>query len=335
MAELKKTSIKSKVEAVLFATGQRIRLDDISRLCRSRNDDVYAALQELRSEYDGKQSSLMLIEEGNFWKLTVRDHFIPIVRKIVTETELTKTVLETLAVIAFKYPLLQSELIKIRTNKAYDHLTELETAGYISRQKQGRTNLIKLTDKFFRYFDLTEENLKDRLKDFDSIARAIKDKEEQINKIKEEQRKKAEELKKEDERIKKEIDSLDESGEEFEVPVEMYEAKPREIVSEEFVNTQNLILEKEKIGELEVVEEGRAEKTNKRQKENEERVLHNMVSSGGNIGHVSEQKTKTGAESDVHKNKSEGIKLTPDMEAKVERRVEEILHPEKENKEEK
>ena len=132
-------------------------LDEISRLCRSKSEDVLASLKELRKEYDEMQSSLMLIEDGHLWKFTVRDHLIPVIRKIVTDTELTRSVLETLAVIAFKYPILQSDLIKIRTNKAYDHLAELELAGYISRQKQGRTNLIKLTDKFFRYFDLNQE----------------------------------------------------------------------------------------------------------------------------------------------------------------------------------
>src|SRR3989338_7030153 len=122
MAELKKTSIKSKVEAVLFSVGHKISLDDISKLCRSTKEDVITALNELKKEYEDKQSSLMIVEEGDFWKFTVRDHYTQIVRKIVTETELTKSVLETLAIIAFKYPILQSDLIKLRTNKAYDHL---------------------------------------------------------------------------------------------------------------------------------------------------------------------------------------------------------------------
>src|SRR3990167_10362985 len=212
MAELKKASVKSKVEAVLFSTGHRISLDDISRLCRAKKEDALAALKELQREYDEKQSSLMLVEEGDFWKLTVRDHLISIVRKIVTETELTRSVLETLAIIAFKYPILQSDLIKLRTNKAYDHLAELEKSGYISRQKHGRTNLIKLTEKFFRYFDLTEEKLKDQFKDFDSIARAIKEKEVEVDKIREDQLKKAQDLKQEDEKIRSEIESLDKIG---------------------------------------------------------------------------------------------------------------------------
>src|SRR3989344_1574036 len=211
MADLKKTSVKSKAEAVLFSTGHRISLDNVSKLCRSRKEEVLIALKELQGEYDEKQSSLMLVEDGDYWRFTVRDHLIPIVRKIVTETELTRSVLETLAVIAFKYPTLQSDLIKIRTNKAYDHLVEIEKSGYISRQKHGRTNLIKLTDKFFKYFDLTEDKLKDQFRDFESIAKAIKEKEEDVDKIKSEQHKRAEDLKKEDERIKKKIYSLDDA----------------------------------------------------------------------------------------------------------------------------
>jgi len=324
MVDIKKPSVKSKVEAILFSTGQRINLDEISRLSRSRKEDVLIALQELQKEYDDKQSSLMLADDGEFWKFAVRDHFIPMVRKIVTETELTKTVLETLAVIAFKYPVLQSDLIKLRTNKAYDHLVELEKSGYISRQKHGRTNLIKLTEKFFRYFDLTEEKLRERFKDFDSIAKAIREKEIEVDQIKEDQRKKAEELKKEDDKIKKEIESLDESEEGFEVPLETYEAKSKEIVSESFEQEGNLIVEKEKLGEMDVVDEGQSLKNQK----NTAQVINKKEPK-----QIFEQE-KTGKQAKKPKQKSEGIKLTPEMEKAVDEKVEEILNPEKESREE-
>lgn len=340
MVELKKPSVKSKVEAILFSSGHRISLDDISKLSRSRKEDVFSALKELQQEYDAKQSSLMLVEEGNFWKFTVRDHFIPMVRKIVTETELTRSVLETLAVVAFKYPILQSDLIKIRTNKAYDHLVELEKSGYISRQKHGRTNLIKLTDKFFKYFDLTEEKLKEQFKDFDSIAKAIKEKEEEVEKIKEEQRKRAEELKKEDERIKKEIESLEKSEEDFEIPVEVYKAKPSgELVTEDFVKEGNLVFEKGKIGELEIIED---EKKKEHQKEEVQEAQHRIpndkpiqpqqvepqqIQSQNEVEVLEEKKQRT-------RRKSTGIKLTPEMEKIVEEKVEKIIGTQKEDKEE-
>ena len=326
-----KPTVKSKVEAILFSTGHRISLDDISKLSRSIKEDILSALKELQKEYDDKQSSLMLVEEGDLWKFTVRDHFIPMVRKIVTETELTKSVLETLAVIAFKYPILQSDLIKIRTNKAYEHLVELEKSGYISRQKQGRTNLIKLTEKFFKYFDLTEEKLKDRFKDFESIAKAIKEKEEEVDKIKEDQRKKAEELKKEDERIKKEIESLDESEEEFEIPLETYEAKSKEIISDSFANEGNLIVEKEKIGELEVIEEQK-EKSEKSQPKIQD-AQQTQIQEKEEAKQIFEQKKKGQVKKQKKESEDIGIKLTPEMEKIVDEKVEQIIGIQKENKE--
>ena len=48
---------------------------------------------------------------------------------------------------------------------------------------------------------------------------------------------------------------LDESQEEFEVPLETYEAKPKEIISKQFEQEGNLIVEKEKIVEMEIIEE--------------------------------------------------------------------------------
>ncbi len=314
MTELKKASVKNKVEAVIFSAGHNMSLDEISKLCRSRKEEVIASLQELKKEYDEKQSSLMLVEEGDSWKFTVRDTYMPIVRKIVTETELTRSVLETLAVIAFKYPILQSELIKIRTNKAYDHLAELENARYITRQKSGRSNLIKLTDKFFKYFDLTEEKLKDKFKDFESIAIAIKEKEQEADKIKEDMHKKAEELKMQDEKIKEEIELLDKSEERFEVPLETYDSK----------------IEKEKIGELEIIEE-KNENTAAPMRAKE----HHHIQKHRQPDAHEVQKANENAQEPQEKRKSRGIRLSPQMQANVNQKVEDMLHGGKENNDEK
>ena len=330
MADPKKASVKSKVEAVLFSVGHKITLDEISKLCRSRKEDVLLALQELQKEYDEKQSSLALVEEGDSWKFTVRDHLISVVRKIVTETELSKSVLETLAVIAFKYPILQSDLIKIRTNKAYDHLLELEKSGYISRQKHSRTNLIKLTEKFFKYFDLTEDKLKDRFKDFGSIALAIKEKEEEVVRIKEEQRKKAEDLKKEDEKIKKEIDELDKADEKFSIPLDKYKINIENMpeVDEKKYET------KETIGDLEVVEvpEETKKEMQKEEKQIAEETKQDLTKSTDETPDATRNQIEPKRQ--IEKKRKKGIQVTPEIEKKIDERVQEIMQGEKQNVEE-
>ncbi len=157
--------LKNTLESLLFSSGKKMGIDELSKLSKESDIElIKKTLEELKKELDEKNSSLMLVQEGDYWKLTVREKYLPFVRKIVTQTELPKSILETLAVVAFKAPALQSEVIKIRTNKAYKHLDELEETGYITREKKGRTKLIKMTSKFFEYFDIPESNLKEKLK---------------------------------------------------------------------------------------------------------------------------------------------------------------------------
>ena len=76
-----------------------------------------------------------------------KNYFLISIRKIVSETELPKTILETLAVIAWRAPVLQSEVVNLRHNKAYDHISELGDLGFIRKEPQGRSYMINLTEK--------------------------------------------------------------------------------------------------------------------------------------------------------------------------------------------
>jgi len=313
------SDVKKKVEAVLFSAGSKLTVIELSKLCRAKSTDVLQSLEELKKEYDEKQSSLMIINEGEHWKFSIHEQFLPVVRKVVAETELTKSVLETLAVIAFKYPILQSDLIKIRTNKAYEHLSELEKSGYISRKKKGRTNLLLLTDKFFEYFDLAPDKLKEKFRDFDSIARAIESKEDEVKRIREDQKKAAEEAGQQDEKIRKEIEQLDQTGEEYKVPLAVYRAEDsKQGVKSEFVEKGNLIEEKEKLGEMEVVSEEPAEDETDEidQEESEE-------DSGEKVAENKQPQEK----------KEEKEEMSEEDEA-VQREIDKMVHPPKEKEEE-
>ncbi|MBU4284140.1 MAG: SMC-Scp complex subunit ScpB, partial [Nanoarchaeota archaeon] len=183
--------LKKQAEAVLFAAGNRIEIGEIARLCRTDVNSLKKALKELKKDYDEKNSSLMIYEEGNFWKLAVREHYMDLVQQINPHTELNKTTIETLAVIAWKAPILQSDVIKTRTNKAYDHIKELVDSGFLIKQRHGRSYILKLSQKFFEYFDLKDKkDIKERFKDFVDID------EEEIKKAEEERLKKEKEAEK-------------------------------------------------------------------------------------------------------------------------------------------
>jgi len=306
------SELKQKLEALLFSSGRSMKAEELARLCRASQEDIEKELKELQQEYSEKDSSIMVVNEGDNWKLITKEKFLDIVKKIITQTELTKSVMETLAVIAFRYPIKQSDLIKIRSNKAYGHLKEIEELGYISRQKHGRTKLIKLTQKFFDYFDLPPEKLKEKFHDFEGIAKAIEEKEVEIEKIKQEQKQKSEEKKQKQEeekkKIEKEIDLIDEEG--HKVKLEVVDEKPIEKIE----------IEKEKLGPLDVVDEPEDDELQEDVEEEKAEFSKEEIDEE-EINDKSKIKEK------------DGIKTTSEMEDKIEKRVEEILHPEKEKEE--
>ncbi|MBS3118358.1 SMC-Scp complex subunit ScpB [Candidatus Woesearchaeota archaeon] len=175
---------KRKVEAILFALAKEAKAEDLSRLCSISIFDAEKAVQELIEEYEHSNGSLRVVPRENGWKMSVKDEFMPLVSGIIKETELDKGLMETLAVIAWKYPITQAEVIKLRHSKAYEHLKQLMEMGFIAKEKSGRTYKIKLGQKFFEYFDLPSKEAKEAFKkmipeemrkDFEEIAAAVKE----------------------------------------------------------------------------------------------------------------------------------------------------------------
>lgn len=160
------SELKKQVEAILFASGKKVAYEELARICNVEISEIKNVLKELKEDFEKSDSALLLTEETDGWKLTVREKYLPTVQKLLPETELSKTILETLAVIAWKHPCMQSDVIKIRTNKAYDHIKELEELGFITKEKKGRSYLLKVTNKFREYFELPgHEDIKKVFKD--------------------------------------------------------------------------------------------------------------------------------------------------------------------------
>ncbi|MFW6013800.1 MAG: SMC-Scp complex subunit ScpB [Candidatus Nanoarchaeia archaeon] len=162
--------MKKQIEALLFSAGRKLNVEELSRLLGTKaSEGIINSIKELKEYYEKIDSPLKVVEYGDGWKMTVKEKYLPLVRSINPHTELSKTTMETLAVIAWKSPVLQSTVIKIRTNKAYDHINELEEMGFVTREKYGRTFVIKLSQKFFDYFDLSDK------KDISKLFKDVKE----------------------------------------------------------------------------------------------------------------------------------------------------------------
>ena len=146
-----------KIEAVLFISGKFLSIQEMISLSDLNPITIREVLDKLREKYEKNNSAIEIVEKGGTWKMDVRREYSGIVNRIATgSSEFSKSEQETLAIIAYKQPIKQSVLIKIRSNKAYDHIKKFAEQGLIKKKRTGRTYELSLSDDFFNYFNVAE-----------------------------------------------------------------------------------------------------------------------------------------------------------------------------------
>jgi len=155
--------LKNRIEAILFTTGRFLGIDDVGKMAGVGDKEfLNKILNELKEDYEKRNSSLEIVHENDMWRLNIKKNYLHLTERLLSESEFDRPTQETLAVIAYKQPALQSDVIKIRGNKAYDHIKLLMDSNFITSEKSGRTRILKLTSKFYDYFDVVDDSLKNK-----------------------------------------------------------------------------------------------------------------------------------------------------------------------------
>ncbi|MGV8131041.1 MAG: SMC-Scp complex subunit ScpB [Candidatus Pacearchaeota archaeon] len=143
-----------KVEAALFVSGKFMNLKELVALTDVNPLLLRDILRTLEEKYKGK--GVEIVHREDLWKMDVHPDFVYMVNRLATgNSEFTKAEQETLAIIAYKQPMKQSILIKIRGNKAYDHIAKFVEMGLINKKKVGHTAEISLSETFYNYFNIS------------------------------------------------------------------------------------------------------------------------------------------------------------------------------------
>lgn len=177
--------IKNKIEAILFTTGRFMDLEEISNICGIASQGmVKEAINELIKEYHERDNSLQIIKEDNKFMLNIKKQYNHLTTKLLNDSELDMPTQESLAIIAYKQPMLQCDLVKIRGNTAYEHVKVLKEQNFIISEKHGRTRMLKLAQKFYDYFDVVEtEKLKNKFQEVEEKVLPLEIKEETQQKL--------------------------------------------------------------------------------------------------------------------------------------------------------
>lgn len=157
-----------KLEAVFFVSGRFLTMQELISLTDLNPIILRELIENLQEKYEKSESALEIVQKGDgtsaVWKMDVKPDYSSVINKLATgNSEFSKSEQETLAIIAYKQPIKQSVLIRIRSNKAYDHIKKFSDLGLIKKKKTGHTYELSLSEDFFDYFSLSGKETKNFL----------------------------------------------------------------------------------------------------------------------------------------------------------------------------
>ena len=145
----------TKIEALLYIKGKPLSLTEIAVSLQDEPDAIEEALIQLMNDYAHRDSALEIVENNLGFSLQLKSVYETLLKESIP-AELGKGALRTLAAIALKHPVLQSDLIEMRGSSAYQQVGELVELGFIRKRPQadGRSYWLEVTDKFHQYFEI-------------------------------------------------------------------------------------------------------------------------------------------------------------------------------------
>lgn len=156
------------LEAALYVAGRPLDLKTLASVIKTRSKKKAQRLvQQLVEVYKSRDTALELLAlEDERYVLQLKAEYTPEVRKLALRPLLSIGPLKTLSYIAYRQPVPQKQVIDVRGQHVYDHLKQLENLELISRERVGRSRIVRTTGFFADYFGLSHDlrTMKQQLK---------------------------------------------------------------------------------------------------------------------------------------------------------------------------
>ncbi|HTP53469.1 MAG TPA: SMC-Scp complex subunit ScpB [Thermoplasmata archaeon] len=143
-----------RVEAILFASGKPLSVKEITAaLGVSDFRPVQQAVRTLERTYENRQSALEVRRVGDRYALQLQEPYVPAVHS-VTPVEMAPRTVKALTLIAYHQPLLQSVLVRMIGDVAYEEVQHLRGIGLVRTEPKGSTLELTTTRRFAEYFGI-------------------------------------------------------------------------------------------------------------------------------------------------------------------------------------
>lgn len=167
MDDIKKSQIKSAIEALLFASGEPLSINELSNHLDEKTKNIELIIQEMIDDYEKVQArGIKIIRIKGKYQLVTKGENSGYIQKLLKKNKrqsLSQASIESLAIISYKQPITRIDIDEIRgvkSESALQRLIERDLIKEVGRlEVPGRPILYGTTDEFLRQFDL--KDLKD------------------------------------------------------------------------------------------------------------------------------------------------------------------------------
>ena len=155
--------LKAIIESLVFVAESPLTFDQLKRLLPEVDAlAIREALNQLLTDYQESQRGFVLREVAGGYQFRTRSEYHEYIKRLVhpSPPRLSRAALETLAIIAYKQPIIRSDIEHIRGVDSGGVIRMLMEKGMIRvlgrREIPGRPLIYATTKKFLETFDLRD-----------------------------------------------------------------------------------------------------------------------------------------------------------------------------------
>lgn len=148
-------SLSHTIEAILYLKAKPLTIAQIAEYASCDKDAAEEGLIQLMGDYAHREGALEIAETEDGYSLQLRQPFKPLLDELIP-LDIGLGALRTLAAIAMRGPISQTDLVDLRGSGAYGHVHDLVDQGLVRRRRQadGRSFWLQVTEKFYQRFEI-------------------------------------------------------------------------------------------------------------------------------------------------------------------------------------
>ena len=185
--------LKEIIESLLFVAETPLTIERIKQVTAVDTREIRDALQALADEYETRRGGFYLNEVAGGYQIRTRPDYNEWIKRLIQPNppRMSKAALETLAIIAYKQPIIRSDIEHIRgvdSGGVLRLLLERKLIRVLGRKEiPGRPLIYATTKQFLEVFDL--KDLKDlpTPKEIESFGRSLLDESPPVDSVEPEQ----------------------------------------------------------------------------------------------------------------------------------------------------